>query len=252
MKLTIDHVREHYEGLSFGIFCYGDRRAGFYPLFQEFVDLIGPEDRVADIGCGGGFFLDEFVRRGVAKERLLGVDLAPSNVRQVEQRGYRAVCGNVLALDLPSDSVDLTFCAGVIHHTPDPAKALSELSRITKPGGHIYLAVYNKWHPYFWLVHKATSPLRSLHWRGWQRLSGFSYRLWKLAVQPVSYVAFGRALDEPTCRALYMDQVLTPFAHLFSVADVTRDARAAGLEVVATRYALRALMVVALLRVRER
>ena len=158
----------------------------------------------------------------------------------------------VLALDLPSDSVDLTFCAGVIHHTPDPAKALGELSRITKPGGHIYLAVYNKWHPYFWLVHKATSPLRNLHWRGWQRLSRFSYRLWKLAVQPISYVAFGRALDEPTCRALYMDQVLTPFAHLFSVKDVAREARAAGLEVVATKYALRALMVVAILRVRDR
>lgn len=250
MKLTVDHVREHYDGLGFGVFCYGDRRGGFYPLFQDFVALIGPEDRVCDIGCGAGFFLDELVRRGVSKDRLLGVDLAPSNVRQVQERGYQAVCGNILELEQSTDSFNFTLCAGVIHHTPEPLRALRELARITKPGGHIYLAVYNKWHPYFWLVHKATSPLRALHWRGWRWLSRLGYQFWKAAVQPVSYLAFGRCLDERTCRALYMDQVLTPFAHLFSTAEVARAADDTGLDVVATRYALRALMIVAILRVR--
>jgi len=252
MAFSVDQVRDHYEGLSFGSFCYGDKRAGFYPLFDEFVASIGPADRVCDVGCGAGFFLDEFVRRGVAEDHLLGIDLAPSHVRQARARGHHVVPGNVLALDLPADSIDRTFCAGVIHHTPDPARALRDLARVTRPGGLIYLAVYNAWHPYFWLVHKATSPLRMLHWRGWTRVSKAGYRAWKVIVQPISRLGLGRTLDESTCRALFMDQVLTPYAHLFTQRTIAHDADAAGLEVVRTAYALRALMIIALLRVRPR
>lgn len=252
MPPTSDQVRDHYDGLSFGEFSYGDRRAGFYPLFGEFIALIGPETQVRDIGCGAGFWLDEMVRRGVSDSQLFGIDLAPGNVRRAIEKGHRAACGSVLDLDLPSNTADCTFCAGVIHHTPDPHRALMELARITKPGGHIYLAVYNQWHPYFWFVHKATAPLRALHWRGWSRLSAAIYRLWTLAVQPVSYLAFGRGLDAQTCRALYMDQVLTPYAHLYTRAGLRREADECGLDVVDIRFALWSLMMVALLRVRPK
>src|SRR4030095_14827085 len=106
--------------------------------------------------------------------------------------------GNVLALTMSDASFDSTFCAGVIHHTPDPALALRELARITAPGGHIYLSVYNRWHPYFWFVHKATAPLRLLHWRGWSRLSASAYAIWRPVAQLLGYVAFRRWVDERT------------------------------------------------------
>jgi SAM-dependent methyltransferase len=236
--------------LSFGEFSYGDRRAGFYPLFDEFVSLITSTSQVVDVGCGAGFWLDEFTRRGIAESQLLGIDLAPANVQRAHDRGHRAEVGNVLALAQPDAAFDATFCAGVIHHTPDPSLALRELVRITKPGGHIYLAVYNAWHPYFWLVHKATAPLRWLHWRGWSRLSRSAYAGWKLAVQPVSYLAFRRPLDERTCYALWMDQVLTPYAHLYTRTGLHHETNAAGLDLIESRFALRSLMIVALLRKR--
>jgi SAM-dependent methyltransferase len=252
MAYSVDDVRDHYDGLSFGDFSYGDRRAGFYPLFDQFVAMIGPSSRVCDIGCGAGFWLDEMVRRGVRDDQLLGIDLAPGNVRRARERGHHAETGDVLNLQLASNSFDFTFCAGVIHHTPDPDAALRQLVRVTTGGGHIYLAVYNKWHPYFWLVHKATMPLRALHWRGWARTSRLAYHGWRLVVQPASYVAFGRRLDDKTCHALYMDQVLTPYAHLCTRADLTRRAEAAGLDIVGLRFALRSLMIVAILRVRDK
>ncbi|HJU43106.1 MAG TPA: class I SAM-dependent methyltransferase [Vicinamibacterales bacterium] len=250
MAHSVEDVRRHYDGLSFGEFSYGDRRAGFYPLFDAFVATINPESRVVDVGCGAGFWLDEFVRRGVAREQLLGLDLAPANVQRARERGHRAEVGNVLDLAQPDAAFDAVFCAGVIHHTPDPRLAFRELVRITRPGGHIYLAVYNRWHPYFWLVHKATAPLRWLHWRGWSRLSRVAYAGWKMAVQPVSLLAFRRFLDERTCYALWMDQVLTPYAHLYTRAGLKREAESLGLEVIDSAYALRALMLVVLLRKR--
>ena len=250
MARSVDDVRKHYDGLSFGDFSYADRRAGFYPLFDDFVALITPASQVVDVGCGAGFWLDEFTRRGVAATQLQGLDLSPANVQRARERGHRAEVGNVLDLSLPDVSFDQVFCAGVIHHTPDPGRALRELVRVTKPGGHIYLAVYNRWHPYFWLVHKATWPLRWLHWRGWTRLSRAAYAAWRLAVQPVSYAAFGRALDERTCYALWMDQVLTPYAHLYTRAGLRREADRAGLDTIDSRFALRSLMIVTLLRKR--
>jgi SAM-dependent methyltransferase len=248
MARSVDDVRKHYDGLSFGQFSYGDRRAGFYPLIDEFLSHASPASTVIDVGCGAGFWLDEFTRRGVPPAQLLGVDLAPDNVRRTRERGHRAEVGNVLELAQPDGAFDLTFCAGVIHHTPDPARALHELARITKPGGHIYLAVYNRWHPYFWVVHKATAPLRWLHWHGWQRASRAAYRIWKIGVQPAGWVAFGRSLDEQTCYALWMDQVLTPYAHLYTGSGLRRLAARCGLEMEQRRYALRGLMIVALMR----
>jgi SAM-dependent methyltransferase len=248
MPRSIDEVRRHYDGLSFGEFSYGDRRAGFYPLVEEFVRKMRHDSQVIDVGCGAGFWLDEFRRRGLQETQLTGVDLAPANVARARERGHRADVGNVLALEHPDAAFDGTFCAGVIHHTPDPQRAWQELVRITRPGGYIYLAVYNRWHPYFWVVHKATAPLRWLHWRGWSRLSRAAYGVWRTAVQPVSYLAFGRALDERTSYALWMDQVLTPYAYLYTRAGIRRMAAASAIDVVDIRYALRSLMIVALLR----
>ena len=83
-------------------------------------------------------------------------------------------------------------------------------------------------------------------------MSRFAYAAWRIAVLPLSYLAFSRPLDEQTCRALFMDQVLTPYAHLFSRSGLVRLADCCGLDVVATRPALRSLMIIALLRVRPK
>ena len=103
MAQTVDDVRDHYDGLAFGEFSYGDRRAGFYPLFDEFVALIGCGGKVCDVGCGAGFWLDEFVRRGVRDDQLLGIDLAPGNVQLARARGRHAEVGDALQLRLASD-----------------------------------------------------------------------------------------------------------------------------------------------------
>ena len=111
---------------------------------------------------------------------------------------------------------NLTICNGVIHHTNDPFKAFSELVRITKPGGYIYLNVYNIWNPYFYLVHKAMFPIRFLYWNVNKKVIDFIYPLSSIFFQPLAYLAMGNFLDEQTGKIFFMDQVITPRAHLFS------------------------------------
>lgn len=45
------------------------------------------------------------------------------------------------AIDLPDDSVDIVLSPHVLEHVPDTDKALSELFRVLKPGGHVFLQI---------------------------------------------------------------------------------------------------------------
>jgi SAM-dependent methyltransferase len=44
-------------------------------------------------------------------------------------------------MDLPDASVDVVLTPHVLEHVPDTGKALSELFRVMKPGGHVFLQV---------------------------------------------------------------------------------------------------------------
>ncbi len=111
-----------------------------YPeMYFEYKDYC--DKKLFDIGCGTGYWLDVYVRKGITKENITGVDLAPSNVEDLQKKGFKAVCGNVLNLDLNDNVSDLTMCNGVIHHTNDPFKAFNELVKIKKPGRKIQIGI---------------------------------------------------------------------------------------------------------------
>jgi len=93
-----------------------------------------------DAGCGTGsltFALAPFV------SEVVGVDTnpeyleaarpsAPSNVRLAE--------GDVTALPFGYAEFDLACCHRVLHHVRRPELAVSELARVTRPGGRLFIA----------------------------------------------------------------------------------------------------------------
>lgn len=99
--------------------------------------------RIADVGCGNGR-----IGRIIAptSDRYIGLDMSnalsafPTYIENFE----KVTLIRASATDLPLDnaSVDVTLCWGVLHHVDEPEKALSELLRITKPGGHVLIFVY--------------------------------------------------------------------------------------------------------------
>ncbi len=73
------------------------------------------------------------------------------------------------AEDLPfaDGSFDVVYSWGVLHHTPDTPRAISEAVRVTRPGGRICIMVYSRhaWVPYgLWLRQGPLSrrPTRSI------------------------------------------------------------------------------------------
>ncbi len=98
---------------------------------------------VLDIGGGGGYFTEEFRRRG-AYSYLFEPD--------VGELGKQPPPGTVLAdgylLPLADGVADVAFSSNVLEHVDDPGTFLSEMVRVTRPGGLIYVSFTNWFSPW--------------------------------------------------------------------------------------------------------
>lgn len=106
---------------------------------------------VVDVGGGSGHFAEEFRRRG-AQALLFEPD-----VRELgEEPADGAVIADGYLLPLADGAADVTFSSNVLEHVADPQTFLSELARVTRPGGLIYVSFTN------WL-----SPWGGHEWAPW-------------------------------------------------------------------------------------
>lgn len=118
------------------------------PKFAQFERWEGK--RVLEIGCGIGTESVNFARAGAL---LTCVELSERSLEICEQRfdvyGLSAdfVLANAEELDehLNPQSFDLVFSFGVLHHTPNPAAALTCLRQYLAPGGELRIMLYSRW-----------------------------------------------------------------------------------------------------------
>jgi SAM-dependent methyltransferase len=104
---------------------------------------IAPGATVLDLGSGAGN--DAFVARALVGEagRVIGVDMTPEMValarRNAERLGYANVefrLGEIEALPVDRDSVDVVVSNCVLNLVPEKERAFAETYRVLRPGGH--------------------------------------------------------------------------------------------------------------------
>jgi ubiquinone/menaquinone biosynthesis C-methylase UbiE len=102
--------------------------------------LLAPLDgseRALDSGCGAGalaFALAPLV------ESVVGVDLSADLVaagRKLAPSNCELILGDATALPFAYGSFDIAGCMRVLHHAHRPELIVSELARVTRPGGRI-------------------------------------------------------------------------------------------------------------------
>src|SRR6516162_4878579 len=106
---------------------------------------------VADIGVGTGFIAAGALAAGA---RVIGVDssermLAQAQKRFADQR-FETRAGDIDSLPLRTAEVDVVFANMVLHHAPDPPRAIREMSRVIKPGGKLVITDADT-HTHEWL-----------------------------------------------------------------------------------------------------
>jgi len=94
--------------------------------------LAGP---ILDIGAGSAPF-----RRYLPHPKIVSVDIRP-DVRP-------DVCASVARSPFRDASFESVICTEVLEHVPEPAGALTELRRVIRPNGHLYVTV-----PMLWPMH---------------------------------------------------------------------------------------------------
>lgn len=103
--------------------------------------------KVLEIGCGLGTDGAQFAKAGAD---YTGVDLTEAAV-ELARRGF-ALGGlkgsfqtaDAENLEFENESFDLVYSHGVLHHTPDTARAVSEIWRVLKPGGRALVMLYHR------------------------------------------------------------------------------------------------------------
>ena len=158
---SVQSVRSFWEGHVNNEYYTGEARASaayfdqirerryrwHYHLRELFEELAGSGGDLLEIGCGIGVDSIELARCGF---RVTGVDLTQAAIDIAEQHAAHRHAditfrtGNAEALDFPESAFDAVYSFGVLHHTPDMPKAISEVHRVLKPGGTAYIMLYHR------------------------------------------------------------------------------------------------------------
>jgi len=114
-----------------------------------FADKEVNKKNVLDAGCGTGIFSVIFAKKGAA--RVIGIDISPGSLETAKNLKKTFKLQNVefqkedmLKLPFEDEAFDIVWAWGTVHHTTNPFRAITELTRVLKQGGCILLAVYKK------------------------------------------------------------------------------------------------------------
>lgn len=111
---------------------------------QEIVKAaqISPGARVAEIGCGTGWFTFELEKAARPRGIVYALDMQPAMLQILRakrdnwERILTLPCGEN-EFELDADEVDIVFHANTLHECADPEKHLKEVHRVLKPGGRL-------------------------------------------------------------------------------------------------------------------
>jgi SAM-dependent methyltransferase len=176
---------------------FGAWRPQWEKNFLDYMRPHGPEwfegRLVLDVGAGSGRHSAEAARLGarvVAVDLGASIDVARANLPS----DALTVQADAERLPFAPGSFDLVMSIGVLHHLPDPQRALRSITRYARPGGHVHVYLY-------WL------PERPAH----RRIIELVTVVRRLTVRLPYRVL--HALSYPLAVALFVAVVL-PYRHL--------------------------------------
>jgi len=132
LKLLIKYARNRNKSME-DYFLFQKFQGELLIRFLSDLDIQFSGKDLLDLGCGFGGYSKAFLDAGA---KVIGTDLSPSN----NQYDIPMVSGDALNLPYKHNSFDIVICASLIEHVPQPVLLLTEINRVLKSGGLLYLS----------------------------------------------------------------------------------------------------------------
>jgi len=136
------------------------RRMAFHPFHAKIGEWIVPEvgTRVLELGVGPGRYAALLQTLGF---KVVGVDpIKYESWQRIREAGNSEFLSGVKAEALPfvDRAFDHVSCIGAFLYFDDPVKALHEIRRVLKPGGHLIVRTQNRRNLYALSTGKPLEP----------------------------------------------------------------------------------------------
>lgn len=107
---------------------------------------VGTNDRILDIGCGGGVNIEKFLK--LTDNNVDGIDYSDVSVKESAKRNQKAIgdkrCriiqADVSKMPIDDEVYDLVSAFETIYFWPDIKNTFKKVLRIIKPGGQFMIA----------------------------------------------------------------------------------------------------------------
>lgn len=112
--------------------------------------------QILDVGDTDGLMLKHLGKSG------LGFNLSPAAVRNIQSNGVQALRSDGHGLPFADNSFDYVLCFEMLEHVESPHAVLTELARVCKPDGRLFISI--PWVPRTFIhPRNPTTPRGSMH-----------------------------------------------------------------------------------------
>ena len=171
----------------------------YHELLDRF-EAYRSTNRILDIGCGVGYFLD------VAKERgwdVYGTEFTDESMKINSAKGFKMNQGKLDANKYESSSFDIVTSFEVIEHIHNPREEITQVKTILRSGGLFYCTTPNfnslsrwqlkeKWNVIVFPEHLSYYTPKSMH----QLLSSFTMEKKEVLTTGISITRFKKSHDK--------------------------------------------------------
>jgi SAM-dependent methyltransferase len=116
---------------------YRGRNVEYRTLF----DVLRRYTRGRVLDVGGGSFVKSAIKAGVRFDEWTVVEQYKAEFPKIGDKRVRAVIGDGCALEQPDATYDTALSIHVLEHVFEPTAMMSELRRVTRPGGNVIVMV---------------------------------------------------------------------------------------------------------------
>jgi len=156
-------------------------RVGYFRRLLDQVLRFDDRSAALDVGCGGGILAEEFAAMGF---HVTGIDPSERSLKTARKHGqlkglsiqYQQGTGE--SIPFADESYPVVYCCDVLEHVRNLPKVISEIYRVTKPGGVFFFDTLNR---------TFVSKLVAIKiWQEWKSTAFMPPRLheWRMFIQP--------------------------------------------------------------------